>query len=106
MLVALRVPDGHELLVEAPCLVGRSPAALRLEPESILLLARDTVALRHILARLAHRLEREHLLHAWIGKAPPQGRVVNRPVAARKTMLRLAEDKRGTAHRFDAAGDV
>src|SRR2546430_14068231 len=106
MLVAPRVAHWHELVREAPRLVGSSPAALRLQPESILLLPRDAVALRHVLARLAHRLEREHLGHPWIGKTPAQGGVVNRPVAARKAILGLTEDERAAAHRFAAAGDL
>ena len=39
--------------------------------EKVLILARDLPALGDVLARLAHRLEREHLLHPRIGKRQP-----------------------------------
>src|SRR5207249_10970640 len=64
------------------------------------------VALRDVLAPLAHRLEREHLFQARIRKARPERRVVNRPVAAGEPVLRLAEDERRAAHRLDAPGDI
>src|SRR5512132_2775514 len=89
MLVALGLPYRDELVRETPRLVGRSPALLRLQTESILLLARDPVALRHVLPGLAHRLEREELLQARVREAPPERRVIDRSIAAGKPVLRL-----------------
>jgi hypothetical protein len=77
---------------------------LRLERESVLLLARDAVALGHVLAGLAHRLEREHLLHPRVREPPPEGRVVDDLVPARKRVFGLAEDERRARHRLDASG--
>ena len=58
--LALRL--GHverdDLVVEAAGLGGGHRAPVRLEREGVLVLARDPVALGHVLARLAHRLGR------------------------------------------------
>ena len=64
MLVAHDVADGDELVVEAAGLGGGRPALLRPKRKRVLVLARDAPALGDVLAGLAHRLEREHLLHA------------------------------------------
>ena len=103
MLVALHLADRDQLVGEAPLLVGRRPALLRLERERVLVLARDSVALGHVLAGLAHRLERELLLEAGVREAPAERRVPDRPVAAREPGLRLSEDERRARHRLDTA---
>jgi hypothetical protein len=72
-----------------------------LERERVLVLARDPVALGHVLARLAHGLEREHLLHPGIREAPAERRVPGRPV----TVLGLRRHERRSRHGFDPAGD-
>src|SRR5207237_5874453 len=61
---------------------------------------------RHVLAGLAHRLERELLFQAWVRKAPAERGVVDRSVAAGKSVLRFAENERSAAHRLDSPGDV
>ena len=91
---------GDELVGE----VGRRPALLRAQGERVLVLARDAPALGDVLARLAHRLERELRLHRRVREAPAQGRVVHRPVAAREGGVRLRGHERRAAHRLDAAG--
>ena len=95
------VADGHELVGEAPGLVGRRPALLRAQRERVLLLARDAPALGDVLARLAHRLEREQRLHGRVAEAPAERRVVGRAVAAgvRLLGLRHARAARGSSTR-------
>ena len=105
MLVAVDVPDGNELVVEAAGLGGGRVAPLALEREGVLLLARDLEALGHVLSRLAHRLEREHLLHARVREAPAERRVPDGPVAPRVRALGLGHHERRAAHRLDAARD-
>ena len=99
------VADRDELVVEAARLGGCGPACLRARGERVLVLARDAVALGHVLAGLAHRLEREHRLHARIREAPAEHRVVDDLVAARERLVRLRHRERRAAHRLDAAGD-
>ena len=67
---------------------GRRPALLRLERERVLLLPRHVPALGDVLAGLAHRLEREHLLHPRVREAPAERRVVDGLVAAREGACR------------------
>src|SRR5918996_700723 len=62
-------------------------------------------ALGHVLAGLAHRLEREHLFHARVGEPPTERRVPDDLVPARKGVLGLPNDERRPAHRLDPAGD-
>ena len=104
MLVANGVADRHELVVEAPRLGGLGPALLRAERELVLLLAADAVALGHVLAGLAHRLERKHRLHLRIREPPAERRVPDGLVPARPGRVRLGHDERRTAHRLDATG--
>jgi hypothetical protein len=101
MLVPLQIAGRHDLVGE----VGRRPAALRLEREGVLRFARDAGALGDVLARLAHRLEREALRQTRVGKAPAERRVVDRLVPARKRLVRLGHDQRRAAHRLCAARD-
>src|SRR3712207_7976371 len=54
-------------------------------------LACDSPAFRDVLARLAHRLEREHRFHARVRKAPAERRVVHRLVSARERLVRSEE---------------
>ena len=105
MLVAHDVADGHELVVEAARGRCGRPALLRAQRERVLILARDLPALGDVLAGLAHRLEREELLHARVREAPAEGRVVERPVAARERRVGLRRDERRARHRLHAAGD-
>ena len=77
-------PTGTSSSSKRPAVVRRRPALLRLERERVLLLARDAVALGHVLARLAHRLEREHRLQPRVGEAPAERRVADGLVAARE----------------------
>ena len=101
MLVAADLADRDELVGEAPGLLGGRPATVALKCEGVLILAGDPVALGHVLAGLAHRLERKHLLHARIREAPAERRVPGRAVA----VLRLRRDARRARHGLDAAGD-
>ena len=94
VLVAHDVADGHELLVEAARVGGGGPAPVRLEGECVLFLARDAVTLGHVLAGLAHRLERKQLLEPRVREAPAEVRVVERLVAARERPVRLRDDER------------
>ena len=80
MLVDGDLADGDELVVEAPGRVRRRPALLRAQRERVLILARHAPALGDVLARLAHRLEREHLLEARVREAPAERRVPDRLV--------------------------
>src|ERR671923_1310754 len=59
MLVDGDVAHWDELVREASGFVSRSPALLRAEGERILVSAGQAVTLGDVLARLAHRLERE-----------------------------------------------
>ncbi len=99
MLVALELAHRDELVGE----VGGRPALLRAQREGILLLAGDPVPVGHVLAGLAHRLEREARRQRRVREAPAERRVVHRPVAARKGRIRLRRDERRAAHRLDAA---
>src|SRR4051812_40240187 len=101
MLVTRHVSYRDELLAE----VGGCPTLVRLQRERVLLLARDAVALGDVLPGLAHRLEREHLLHLRIREAPPEMRVVHDLIAAREGLVRLRDHERRTRHRLDAARD-
>src|SRR4029453_7860900 len=74
MLVARDVADRHELVLEPALVVGLGPAPVRAQPELVLLLAADPVALSDVLAGLAHRLEREHLLHPRVREPPAERR--------------------------------
>ena len=97
--------DRDELVVEPARLRSRRPATLRLERELVLILARDAPALGHVLAGLAHRLEREHGLELRVREAPAERRVPGRRVAARESLVRLGHRERRPRHRLDAAGD-
>ena len=57
-----------------------------------------------VLARLAHRLEREHLLHARIREAPAERRVVI-VWLPRGNACPASRDKRRARHRLDATRD-
>ena len=105
MLVARHVTDRDQLVREPPFGVGGSPASLRLQGERVLLLARDAVALGHVLARLAHRLEREHRLEPRVREAPAERRVPGRRIPARERPLRLGQHERRARHRLDPARD-
>src|SRR5439155_17374788 len=105
MLVPAHSLHLDELVVEAPSFLGRGPALLRTQRELVLLVSRAAVALGDILARLAHRLEREHGLHARVRKSPAERRVPDGLVPAREPFGRLRHDERGAAHRLDAAGN-
>src|SRR5687768_14304627 len=105
MLVARHLADRDELVVEPAGRGGLGPAPLRAEGERVLLLARDAVALRDVLAGLAHRLEREHRLHPRVRKAPPEHGVVDGLVLLPLAVAGLWHDERRAAHRLDSAGD-
>ena len=105
MLVALEPVHGDELVVETPGLRGGGPPLLRAQCESVLLLARDLPAFGHVLPRLAHGLERQHLFQFRVRKPPAERRVPHGLVATRKRVLRLGEHERGSAHRLHAARD-
>ena len=105
MLVRLDAFDREQLVGEAAVGGRLRVAALALEREGILLLARDAVQLGHVLSGLAHRLEREHRFHARIRKAPAERRVPGGPVAALEGALGLPQHERRTAHGLDAARD-
>ena len=105
VLVPREVADRHELVVEAPGLGGGGPAPLRARGERVLVLARDVPALGHVLAGLAHRLERELLLQPRVGEAPAERRVVDGAIAARERRVRLGHHERRAAHGLDAARD-
>ena len=96
--------DCHELVVEAAGLVGGHRAAVRFERERVLILARDRVALGHVLARLAHRLGRVQPGHARVHEAPADRGVGQLDVAARKAALGLEGHERRARHGLDAAG--
>src|SRR4051794_40404205 len=105
MLVVRHVADRNQLGVEAPTLARRGPPLLGAEREGILLLARDAPALGHVLARLAHRLEREQLRQLRVREPPAERRVVHDAVAARERAVRLRGREWRAGHRLDAAGD-
>ncbi len=98
-------PTGTICSSKQACVGGRRPAPVRLERELVLLLAGDVVALRHVLAGLAHRLEREHRLHLRIRKAPAEVRVVDDLVSSREGLVGLRHHERRARHRLDAARD-
>ncbi len=105
MLVDGELAHGDELVREAPGGLRRGPALMGAKRERVLVLAADAVALGHVLAGLAHALEREHRLHRRIGEAPAERAVVEDAVAAREGALRLGRHERRPAHRLDPAGD-
>jgi hypothetical protein len=96
--------DGHDLVVESARLGGGHRAAVRLERERVLVLARDAVALGDVLRRLAHRIRRVALGEAGVHEAPADGRVHEPAVAAREAPLRLQHHERRARHRLHAAG--
>ena len=102
MLVPLDPVHRDELVVETSGFGRGSPALLRAQREGVLLRTRDAPALRDVLARLAHRLEREQLRQPRIRKPPAELRVV---LGLRFTEIRPRSHERRAAHRFDAAGD-
>ena len=104
VLVAADVADRDELVVEAARLGGGRVPALALEREGVLVLAGDAEPLGDVLPGLAHRLEREHRLQAWVGEAPAEGRVPGGLVAAREGVLWLSGDEGRPRHRLRAAG--
>ena len=104
MLVDRHLADGDQLVCEAAGCLRLGPALLRAQRERVLVLAADVVALGHVLARLAHALEREHRLHRRIGEAPAERGVVERAVAARECALGLGGHERRAAHRLDSTG--
>ena len=85
--------------------VRRRPASLRLQRERVLVLARDAPALGDVLAGLAHRLEREQLLHPRVREAPAERGVPDGLVAAGERLLRLRHHEGRAAHRLDPARD-
>ena len=93
MLVLRHVADGDELVVEPARLGGLGPAPLRAERERVLILACHGPALGDVLARLAHRLEREPLLQPRVREPPAERRVVQRAIAPRKRGVRLAPSR-------------
>ena len=101
VLVADELADRHELVRE----VRLGPPPLRAKRERVLILARDLPALGHVLARLAHRLEREARRESRIREAPAERRVVHRAIAARKGCVGLRGHERRAAHRLDPARD-
>ena len=105
MLVARHIADGYELVVEAACLGGLGPAPLRAQRECVLILACHRPALGDVLARLAHRLEREPLLEAGVREPPAERRVVERAIATRIRRVRLGRHERRARHRLDTARD-
>ena len=74
-----------------------------LDGERVLLLAADRVLVRQDLGALAQR-DRPLRGHGRVDHAPAQRRRVQRLVPPRRTVLRLEESRRGTAHRLHAAG--
>ena len=98
--------DRDELVVEPPGLARRRPAPLRLERERVLVLARDVPALGDVLARLAHRLEREHRLQPRVRERASRASCRRRPGCRAGTAVSgLRHGERRAAHRLDAAGD-
>ena len=95
----------HDLLGEAVLLDGRHGAAMALEREGILVLARDTALLGHVLAGLAHRMRVVHLGQARVGEAPAEGGVEQLAVAAVVGALGLGHDVGRASHRLHATGD-
>src|SRR4030095_2387545 len=89
VLVACNVTHGDELVGEPAGLVRGRPAALGLERERVLLLAREAVSLCDVLAGLVPRLERELILEPQVRKAPTERRVPDGQVAARKGFVGL-----------------
>ena len=104
VLVRLDARDVDQLVGEAPGRLRLGPAVLGAQRERILVLAADAVALGHVLARLAHALEREQLLHRRVRESPAERAVVEHAVAARERPVGLARDQRCAAHRLHAAG--
>ena len=94
----------HELVGEAPA--GR-PAQRRCERRRTRPGPRARrPALGDVLARLAHRLEREHRLEPRVGEAPAERRVVDIVRSPRGNAVSgFAIDEWRPAHRLDAAGD-
>src|SRR5581483_2221155 len=84
MLVALELADRDELVVEPAGVGCGRPALLRAERERVLLLAAHMPALGDVLTGLAHRLERDQLLHRRVRKAPAERGVVEHAVATRE----------------------
>ena len=105
VLVDGDVSDRDDLGLETPRSVRRRPAFLGAKREGVLILARDVPALGDVLARLAHRLEREQLLVPRVGEAPAERRVPHGLVPARERLVRLRHDERRAAHGLHPARD-
>src|SRR5580765_7291259 len=103
MLVARHIADRYELVLEAARLGGVGPTPLRAKRECVLILTCDGPALGDVLARLAHRLEREPLLEARVREPPAESRVVERAIAARIRRVGLGRHERRARHRLDTA---
>src|SRR6185503_17311703 len=99
MLVPLDLADGNEFVGEAARSVGGRPPLLRPERERVLLLARNAPALGDVLAGLAHRLQRKHLLHPGIRETPAERRVPEGLVPAWKRRVGLTHGERRARHR-------
>src|SRR3989475_9612877 len=96
--------DRHELVGEHARLERRPGAALALDGEGILLLARDLVALRDQLGRLAQR-DRPVLFQPGIGEPPSDGRVRGLRSLAAPRFARFERYVGRARQVFDAARD-
>jgi hypothetical protein len=104
VLVVLEVAGRDELVGEPPRLVRLSPALLRAQRESVLVLAAHAPSLGDVLARLAHRGARVLLLVAGVREPPAKCRVEQRAVPSRERHVGFRRDERRTRHRLDTAG--
>jgi hypothetical protein len=105
VLVPSDAGDFDDLFVEAARLVGGRPTLLRAQRELVLFLAAHPVPIGDVLARLAHRLEREHLFHARVREAPAERRVPDLLLSAATGIVGFCHHERGAAHGFDSPCD-
>ena len=97
VLVRSTSPTATSSSANRPASSAAAQRCCELERERVLVLARDAVALGDVLAGLAHRLEREHLLHPRVREPPAERRVPDGAVAARERRVSASPSRAARA---------
>ena len=104
--IAFPLVDAYwrDLGLQACILLCHQGIALRAPGHLVLRLARDAEICGHVLGGFGHAVHAIGLLHQPVDKAPADGGVIDRIVAA-ESAVHLGHDKGGAAHALDAAGN-